>query len=149
MSENTICGNIWFTVFIPWPDQLLPPSDQFQFNLCRNILSGSHEVGTAMRAKFPVTESHVMWAGGTLLLIQRCRYFDISTFFLFLVQLEGHIQLFHTQGSFFWHRKRKARPKKTHFCHRSWSDCTKLLTAVQMWPPQVVERPPSTARCRF
>lgn len=45
------------------------------------------------------------------LLIQWCSYFDISAFFLFLVKLEGQTQLFHTEGSFFWHRKRKERKK--------------------------------------
>lgn len=81
-----------------------------------------------------------------LLLIQRCKYFNMSAFFLFIVQLEGQTQLFHTGGPFFWHRKRKTKQKKTFLPP---TDCIKLLTAVQMQPPQVEERPPSTARCRF
>lgn len=62
---------------------------------------------------------------------------------------EGQTPLFHTVGSFFWHRKSKTTQKKNNFCLLSWSDCAKLLTVVQMWPPQAVEQPPATAECSF
>lgn len=154
-GENTICGSIWFPIFIPqaWADPLHPPSDQFQFNLCQNPLGLSWSgksftlpmSGATVCRQTREWENDDMWARGTgsrptwsrqqrrppppITANPKREIFLLVSHFLYSWGApEGQTPLFQTVGSFFWHRKSKKKHKKTTtFAY--WAD----LTAQNCW----------------
>lgn len=161
-GENTICGNISFRPLSHKHERTHCTHHQINFSLIYvRTLSGSRGVARASRFPWvvpqyvgnPGNESGDMWARGTgsrPSWSRQQRRFDSH----FSYSWEGGLQrdrlhYFTRWGRFSGTGKVKQHKKTKNFCRVSWSDCAKLLTVVQMWPPQAVEQHRATVECLF